>query len=152
LRRRIERGRDGEVRLRLPAQERDLLRSLPEQLGALLGSDDPSLFRLFPRAYGDDAEANAAYDELVHDDLLEGKLEALRVVERTADAERLTADELASWIGALNDLRLVVGTRLGVTEEVYSSPPSPRDPRAPELALYGYLTMLQEEAVQAALG
>ena len=149
MRPRIERTRKGEVVVRLPEEERELLRTLPEQLRQLLRSDDPSLFRLFPPAYGEDEEANAAYDELVRGDLLEGRLEALRVLEETAGAKRLDEEQLAAWIGALNDFRLVLGTRLDVTEEVYSTSVSPRDPRAPELALYGYLTWLQEQAVRA---
>jgi hypothetical protein len=151
VRRRIERSRSGEIVVHLPPEERELLRALPAELRGMLGTDDPSLVRLFPPAYADDAEANSAYDELVRDDLLEGRLEALRVLEETADAERLDADQLAAWIGALNDFRLVLGTRLDVTEDLHSRPVSPDDPRAPELALYGYLTWLQEEAVQAAM-
>ena len=56
-RRRIERTRTGDIRLRLPRDERALLRSLPAQLRRLLveAPDDPSLERLFPPAY-DDAE------------------------------------------------------------------------------------------------
>jgi hypothetical protein len=149
VRRRIERERGGGFRVRLPREERELLRSLPGQLRALLERDDPSLERLFPPAYGDDLEANAAYDELVRDELLRGRLAALRLLEETVDAEQLDEKQLNAWIGALNDFRLVLGTRLGVTEEVYASGVSPRDPRAPELALYGYLTWLQEEAIQA---
>jgi hypothetical protein len=148
VRRRIERSAGG-FRVRLPQEERELLRSLPGQLRALLETDDPCLERLVPPAYGDDLEANAAYDELVRDELLHGRLEALRLLEETVDAERLDEEQLNAWIGALNDFRLVLGTRLGVTEEIYASPVSPRDPRAPELALYGYLTWLQEEAIQA---
>ena len=56
--RRIERTRKGELRLRLPAAERDALRSVPDQLRTLLTQqpEDPSLYRLFPAAYGDDPE------------------------------------------------------------------------------------------------
>jgi Domain of unknown function (DUF2017) len=147
MRRRIERTRGGGFRVRLPAEERELLRALPGQLRALLQTDDPSLVRLFPPAYGDDEEANAAYNELVRDDLLRGRLDALQVLEETADAERLDEEQLSAWVGALNDFRLVLGTRLGVTEDMYSSPAFARDP---EHALYGYLTWLQEEAIQAA--
>ncbi|HEY7731051.1 MAG TPA: DUF2017 family protein [Gaiellaceae bacterium] len=147
-RRRIERTRSGEIRLRLPARERELLRTLPGQLRALLAEEDPSLARLFPPAYLDDSEADAEYDRLVRDELVSGKLRALAIVEETAGAARLDEEQLAAWIGALNDLRLVLGTRLGVTEDMYTGFPNPRDPRAQELALFGYLTWLQEQAVQ----
>ncbi len=93
--RRIERDRSGGYRLRLPAEERQLLRSLPAQLREVLRTDgrrpaDPSLRRLFPPAYADDAEADDEFRRLMRDELLEGKLAALRVVEETADADHLT--------------------------------------------------------------
>ncbi len=146
---RIERTGGGDFLLRLPEEERDVLRALPGQLRALLDTDDPSLARLFPPAYPDDPEADAAYERLVRNELLAGRLEALRVLEATVDSERLDEAELTAWLGALNDLRLVLGTRLGVTEETYLVPVSPGNPRAPELALFGYLSWLQEQAVEA---
>jgi hypothetical protein len=149
VRARVERTGPGAYRLRLPADERRVLRTLPAQLRELLTTDDPSLARLFPPAYPDDEEASAEYDRLVRQELLDGRLEALRVLERTVDAERLDGEELSAWVGALNDLRLVLGTRLGVMEESYGAELDPRDPRAPQLALYGYLSWLQEEAVAA---
>jgi hypothetical protein len=149
VRRRIQRKGPGDFRLRLPREEREVLRALPAQLRELLGTDDPSVYRLFPPAYTDDEAAAAEYDQLMRKDLLDGRLEALRVLERTVDAERLDEPELAAWVGALNDLRLVLGTRLDITEDTYGEPIDPKDPRAPELALYGYLSWLQEEAVAA---
>jgi hypothetical protein len=77
--------------------------------------------------------------------------EALELLEETADRERLTAEELDAWLRALGDLRLVLGTRLGVTEETYEEALDPADPRAQELSLFVYLTWLQEQAVEAAL-
>jgi hypothetical protein len=35
-------------------------------------------------------------------ELLDGKLEALRVVEETAEAEHLSGEELEAWLGALS--------------------------------------------------
>ena len=150
--RRIERTRRGDFRLRLSRQERELLRTLPRELGSLLASDpaDPALRRLFPPAYPDDDEGEAEYRRLMDGELLEGRRAALRVLEETADRERLREDELEAWLGAVNDLRLVLGTRLGVTEELYERELDPRDPRAPELAVYTYLTWLQEQLVEAA--
>lgn len=149
-RRRIERTRDGTFRLRLPREERELLRALPGQLRELLeGGDDPGLVRLFPPAYGDDGDASREFDRLVRPGLLDGKLRALQVLEQTAAADRLTEEALTAWMTALNDLRLVLGTRLDVTEEAYGIPVDPSDPRAPEWALYHYLSWLQEQVVEA---
>ena len=146
--RRIGRDGSGGYRLQLPAEERDVLRGLPAQLRELLQTSDPSLERLFPPAY-DDTEADDEYGELVRGDLLEGKLAALEVVEQTVDADHLTEEQLEAWLGALESLRLVLGTKLDVSEATYEQEVDPHDPSAPVLALYGYLSWLQEQAVEA---
>jgi hypothetical protein len=145
----VDRRRDGRYRLRLSADERNLLRTLPAQLLAILGTDDPALRRLAPPAYQDDPEREAEYRRLVGDDLLEQRREALRVMADTVDAESLGPEEMAAWLGALNDLRLVLGTRLDVTEELYEEGVSDDDPRAPAFALFGYLGWLEEQVVEA---
>ena len=144
----IERVGRGEYRLRLAKEERALLRSLLSQLRELLATEDPGLERVFPPAY-DDPEDEKAYRELMRGELLAGRLEALDAVERTLDAKRLSENELTAWLAPLNDLRLVLGTRLGVTEELYERPFDPSDPDAPTFALYGWLGWLQEQAVRA---
>ncbi len=146
--RRIERDTSGGYRLRLPAEERDVLRGLPAQLRELLATSDPSLERLFPPAY-DDSEADDEYGELVRGELLDGKLAALGIVEQTVDATHLTEAQLEGWLGALESLRLVLGTQLDVSEASYDQELDPADPHAPALALYGYLSWLQEQAVDA---
>jgi hypothetical protein len=148
-RRRIARQRGGGYRLRLTPPERELLQALPGQLIELLGTDDTSLRRLKPPAYGDDDAASAEYTSMVGDDLLEGRRLALATLARTASAERLTEDELGSWLTATNDLRLVLGTRLGVTEDTQGLMPAPDDPQAPEWVAYTDLSWLQEEVVAA---
>ena len=149
-RRRIERTRDGGVRLRLPREERALLRSLPAQLRALLDEapEDPSLERLFPPAY-DEAEDEDEYRQLMGNELLDGRLRALRVVEQTLDQDRLSGEQAQAWLTALNDLRLVLGTRLDVRDDSLLTDLRPDDPRAPELAVYAYLSWLQEQLVEA---
>ncbi|MEI7761130.1 MAG: DUF2017 family protein [Thermoleophilia bacterium] len=147
--RRIQRDRDGGYRLQLPAEERELLRLLPGQLREVLPTGDPSLRRLFPPAYTDDSEANDEFRRLMRDELLEGKLAALRVVEETAGADHLSGEQLEAWLGALESLRLFLGTQLDISEETGGQELDPDDPDAPALALYGYLSWLQEEAVAA---
>lgn len=146
---RVERTRRGRYRLRLPDQERELLRSLPAQLRALLGTDDPALGRLFPPAYRDDPERQSEYASLVSPELSRERLDALTVMERTIDATRLTEEEITAWLGALNDLRLVLGTRLEVTEELYEEGIPEDDPRSPAFALFAYLGWLEEQIVEA---
>jgi Domain of unknown function (DUF2017) len=148
---RIERSRKGEFRLRLPTGEREALRAMPDQLRTLLveSPDDPTLHRLFPTAYQDDPELDQEYRELMRDELLEQHLSSLRVMEETVDADRLTEEQAVAWLSALNDLRLVLGTRLDVTEDTYAEEVDERDPRFPSLAMYSYLGFLEEQLVVA---
>ncbi|HET6810095.1 MAG TPA: DUF2017 family protein [Acidimicrobiales bacterium] len=147
--RRIRRNRRGEFELRLPSEEREMLRSLPGQLLALLGggSDEPDLHRLFPPAYARDREAEAEYRGMVGSELLESHQEALRIMAATLDQPHLDEEQLTAWLTGLNELRLVLGTRLDVSED--QQPLDPGHPDAPAMALYGYLTWLQEQAVEA---
>jgi hypothetical protein len=139
--------------LRLPEDERTLVRGLLGDLRALLTltSDDPRVRRLYPEAYADDADKQAEYQRLTREELKSGRLAAVDVVEQTLEAQELTADQLTSWMHAVNALRLVLGTMLDVSEE--DQPFAfPRDhPDAATMALYGYLGVLLEEIVEAQL-
>ncbi len=151
---RIRRGRGGELRLRLPDDERELLHLLCEELGERVDDDPghPDLRRLFPPAHADDAEADAEYRRLVGRQLASARGSALQTVRATIDGETLSAEEAEAWLTVLNDLRLVLGTRLDVTEEM-DFDLDPNDPGAAELAVYAYLSWLQEQLVEAlALG
>ena len=150
MRPKVERSRDGSFKLRLDRDERDLLRTLPAQLQELLKDtpDDPSLRRLFPPA-SDDEEVETEYRRFMGDDLRDRRLEAAAVMAATVDAERLSEEEVGAWLSTLNDLRLVLGTRLDVTEDLDPSTVAPDDDRAPGLALYGYLSWLVDQIVGA---
>jgi hypothetical protein len=146
----------------LAEEEIELLRVLPDQLREVFESedDDPARARLFPRAYLDPtAESEEAeWQALVHPSLLQERLDALALITPTLDraslAEEwwqiaLTPDEAQAWLGVLNDTRLVLGTRLGVTEEERELDPA--DPDAGPYALYQWLTWLQGDLVDALL-
>jgi hypothetical protein len=147
--RQIRRGRDGRVRLDFDEHELLLLRELFDQLEPLLADpDDPAVRRLFPPAYGD-AEQDERYRSLVRDQLAGGRAKALATVRDTLGEETLTAEQADEWLRALNDLRLVLGTRLDVGEEIDYERLDLNDPRGRDLAIYGYLTWLQEQLVEA---
>ncbi len=141
----LERTPEGDVLVRLSPEERSLLLGLAGELRAQLEGEsrDPSLRRLFPPAY-DDQDDERAYRELAGDELLSGRRQALELLAATARSDRLSADEADAWLRALNDLRLVLGTRLDVQEDM----PIDR-PKSPEHALYIYLSWLQEQLVAA---
>jgi len=142
----------GEIELRLSREERKLLVGLATELRSLLEgeSGDPSLRRLFPPAYEDEGDERA-YRDLMGSELLSGRREALELLARTAKQKRLSAEEADAWLRALNDLRLVLGTRLDVQEDTLLGDVPSDDPRAQGLAVYGYLSWVQEQLV-AALG
>ena len=150
--RRVKRTRRGDFELKLPAEERAVLEALAPQLRALLDGDlaDPSLRRLFPTAYAEDPERDREYHALVRDELADRRRAAVDTLLTTLDEPRLTEEQLTAWMGAINDLRLVLGTRLDVSEETELVDPD--DPDAPMLALYGYLGFLLENIVEALAG
>jgi hypothetical protein len=148
-RERVRRTGHGTYRVRLPEPERDLLASLAEQLRELLTetTDDPTVRRLFPTAYNEDPERDREYQQLVRDDLLEGRLAVLATLEATLAADELDEAELTAWLRALNDVRLVLGTRLDVSEDLREVDAD--DPDAPAYAVYEYLGFLLTEVVDA---
>src|SRR5439155_18735643 len=117
------------------------------QLRELLSTDDPSLTRLFPPAYLDHPDNDAEYHRLMRDDLVARHLASLETLEATADATRLDEEQLLGWLGALNDLRLVLGTKLDVSEEM--EPVSDDHSDAGSYAVYSYLSWLEEQVVEA---
>lgn len=149
IRRRIKRTRSGSYQVRLSPEERRILQSLPGQLRALLDDPDrdPSLARLFPPAYVDDAIRDAEYQVLMGDDLEARRRAQIELLEATVDRDELSEEELASWMRCLNDVRLVLGTQLDVSEDMTEVDEG--HPRAPAFALYGYLSWLLEQIVDA---
>jgi hypothetical protein len=148
-RRLVKRTRTGDFELRLSEDEREVLRSVGPQLRALLDGDlaDPAMRRLFPPAYADEPERDREYQALVRDELADRRRAAVDTFVATVDRERVSEEELFAWMSAVNDLRLVLGTRLDVSEDMDEIDPA--DPDAGLFALYGYLGWLLEHLVAA---
>ena len=146
---RMQRTKSGEIRLSLPEEEQVLLREIAASTRELLvDGDDPALRRLFPPAY-DDPDLDREYRELTRGQLAAGREQALDHLEATVDRDVLLPNDADLWLRALNDVRLVLGTRLDVTEDLDWNGLSPQDPRAPDLALYAYVSWIQEQLVEA---
>lgn len=142
----------------LTADERELLAALPTQLVSLLdsvGTQIPDelpgeVRRLLPPAYPTDPEAEEAYVALTRGELLEHHRGALETLAATATATHLDEEQVADWLGALNDLRLVLGTILDVTED--DDEPDPSDPLQSEWSAYHYLGFLQSQLIDVLSG
>jgi hypothetical protein len=146
-RRQFERKGD-RVRLHLEVHERLLLGELLDELEGLLEHPgDPELRRLFPPAYSE-PEDDEQYRSLVRDQLVSGRSKALATVRETLAGETLDLEQADHWLRALNDLRLVLGTRWDVTEQLDYGKLDMDEPRGRELAVYGYLSWLQEQLVE----
>ncbi len=135
--------------VQLADEERTLLRELVGQLRALLEdtTDDPTVRRLFPTAYHDDPERDQEYQQLARGELLERRLSALDATTATIEATELDQAALTAWLASVNDLRLVLGTRLDIAED--EPPPDLDDPDAPAYAVYAYLTEVLDAIVEA---
>lgn len=140
----FRRSGSGRIVLHLAAGERDALFSLlgqlvdlvaPESppqddpLAAFVGIEpdaqpptDPGLARLFPAGYDDDEpEAAADFRRFTERSLREGKVANARSMldslDRSGDKVTMSVPEATAWLGGLNDLRLLLGTRLEVDED-----------------------------------
>jgi hypothetical protein len=160
---RINRERSG-ARIRLEDGEAGTLTALITDLTDALGPgvlavDDPVAQRLFPAGYAD-ADDAAAFRELTETGLRDERLEraAQCVAELAASTPHrrysdlhLDAEAVERWIKVLNDLRLAIGTRIGVTEDDAYSSPRADSPRAAGWAIYSYLTGVQDSLVRTLL-
>jgi hypothetical protein len=157
--RQILAGLAGEVVQLLAAHEGDT-----DPLAAMVGMsddaveapDDPAVHRVLPDAY-DDPEGAAEFRRLTDADLRRGKSDRLtRLVEDlSGDAStiELPVDDADGWLSAINDIRLVLGVRLDVSDDFgdWRSSLAPDDARLPLVAAYDWLSMVQEMLVEAVL-
>lgn len=155
----------------------DPLKVMFGHIGPTEISRDPALARLFPQAYSDDDEASAEFRKYSEPDL---RIRKVKDATRALDTLRpgtveLTHDDALAWLGALNDLRLVLGTRLDVGSDWFeeldeelsdeeldqeiarreSQDDGSFDDDNPEDVLrefYGYLSYLQGTLVEALSG
>ena len=98
---------------------------------------------------------NAALRSLHEPEIIEAKREACERVLRTMPAGggrfELTADDANAWISAVNDVRLALGTMLGIGPG--GPEPVPDDhPLAGHHDVYQWLTVMQEYLVLALMG
>lgn len=118
--------------------------------------EDPALARLLPDGYRDDPEAAAELRSLTESSLREGKLgRASTVLDQLPSGGGevlLDHDDATAWLSAFNDVRLALGTRMNITEDVDPEREIRADPtsdRAQALILYSWLTWSQETLVEA---
>jgi len=117
--------------------------------------DDPVLARLLPDAYSDDAGAAAEFRRYTEESLRSGKVASAQAVLASLPANggevRLSEPECQQWLRALNDVRLALSVRLGITDEDedLSESLAVDDPRSAYLWVYQWLAYLQDSLLEA---
>ncbi len=143
---------------RLDPAEAGIVGLLLDQLEQLLTGDaddvdgDEVMARLLPDGHRGDPRLAADYRELTRDSLVAGKADDLAAVRATLPAEggtlQLDADQAAAWLRTTNDLRLALGTRLGISAD--TEPPAELVSETDQqLAVYYWLTAVQGSLVDA---
>jgi hypothetical protein len=119
---------------------------------------DPVLARLLPDAYNDDPEAAGEFRKYTESSLREAKKYFAQTMLETlppgGGRVKLSAEQARDWMRALNDVRLMFGVRLEVTEdfEEQLAALDPKDPRIAAFEVYAWLGAVQESLVRAITG
>jgi Domain of unknown function (DUF2017) len=172
------RATQGGVTARFAAPQARIIRDLVSQVAELVGGakppggagdlatelgitdnaalpEDPILARLLPDGYQQDPEAAGEFRKYTERGLRDGKVAAAMTVLESLPARggrvRLSEADAQAWLRSLNDVRLALGVRLGVTDD-FAEPGGeidPADPRSAYVWVYHWLAYLQETLVDA---
>src|SRR3984885_6893098 len=143
-----------------PAEPADLFDDLEKMFNETTATPpdapaDPVLARLLPDAYQDDDEAAGEFRKYTESSLREAKKYFAQTLLDTVPPKggrvKLTADQARDWLRALNDVRLMFGVRLEVTEDFEEQLASldQKDPRLAAFEVYGWLGAVQDSLVRA---
>ena len=132
----------------VPTALRAAVLGLAEQLDEELEGDSPSFARLFPTAYPEDPEKDAGYQILSRSELIEIRHSAIDTVRTSANDDEIDGETLDAWMRVVNDLRLVLGTQLDLTEDHRWQP---RQEELDHYALYEAFSYLLQHIVEAQL-
>jgi len=115
---------------------------------------DEAVVRLFPDAYADDDEASMEFRRFTERGLRERRLEQSKMValvfERASQGPTTLAEsETRAALGVLNDLRIVLGVRLGIEQDEDGGEDfvASDDPHRYLHVAYQWLTWLQQELI-----
>jgi hypothetical protein len=145
---RVRRLAPNRVSITLDAHEQRIIGAMLGELRALEGSADPVAVRLRPPAFPDDPAAEADYRSLVGAELDAGRRSRIATVQATLGAAELDDAQAGAWAGAINDIRLVLGTALEAGESADDLEIDPEDPEAGRRLVYLYLGWLLEGFIE----
>lgn len=166
---------NGEIKFEIEALEIALLTSMIEQVIVLLTPlnveenqdplaqmvgidvnakkpDDDVLLRLLPDAYQNDKKASQEFRRFTERSLRDLKTKRANLVlenlPETDQAISIKPKDFESWLTVLNDVRLALGTRVGIdeTDQYESSEDEVETDHAKEI--YSWLTWLQSNLLE----
>ncbi len=138
----------GQISVRLDETMRALIKQVAEELREVLLVEDPELTRrLYPTAYPDDDALEDGYQEVVHDQLLMQRLDGIDQLQASIDDEEISLDTADAWMNTINQIRLVLGTKLDVGEEQVDIDQD--DPESTSYVIYQVLSHILEELTSA---
>lgn len=114
--------------------------------------DQPGLERLMPTAYPDDPEREAGYRLLAGEELRTSHQAAIASLQVIFESGSATGEQLWAALRALNSIRLVAGTLLGIETDDDDRPGPELDPEDPTngmWALYDLATFVQFHIIRA---
>jgi hypothetical protein len=139
----------------MPAPEADELAAMVGLSDSSEVPDDPVLARLLPEGYRDDQDAAQEFRRFTESGLRSAKVESAQTLLQTLPASggkvKLSGEQAEAWLRSLNDVRLALGVRLGVTDEfdALNEDLDSDDPRFAYIQVYQWLAFLQESLVAA---
>lgn len=164
----VIRGLVGQIKDMLVARAEEAPQDeLAELTGIRTGPSTPPedrvLGRLLPDFYRTDPETGETDEErpdaagamrsLYEPELLDRKTGTASVVLETCPREGgrvvLSGEQADSWLNALNDVRLALGTALDVQDDELPEDPPEDDLRREHLGVYQWLTWVQDSLVEA---
>ncbi len=145
---------NGKFKMDFPSHLCELLVSLANELDEVIDGDSPDLKRLFPTAYADDPDMDAGYQILARGQLVDHRRAAIETVRESMSLDELDEKQVNAWMLVINDLRLVIGTRLDVSEddEMMFESPDPDDPNGYLTEVYRVLGFMLGDIVDALTG
>lgn len=166
---------NGEITFQIEALEIALLTSMIEQIVALLvplkinesvdplaqligidstatKPDDDVLLRLLPDAYQNDREASEEFRRFTERSLRELKIKRAQfVLENLPEPDETVSikpKDFESWLTVINDVRLALGTRVGITDEQDEDEITGQEDLDHAKDIYAWLTWLQSNLLE----
>ncbi|MCU1550153.1 MAG: hypothetical protein JWR36_713 [Glaciihabitans sp.] len=151
-------ARGGGASAKFSLGEAAILAGLARQVAGVIAgradtAGDPVLDRLFPSAYPDNDEFSSEFRRFTEDELGDEKVRNALALANSLEPKpdkvkvrvTLDAEDALVWLRALNDIRLALGTRLGLDDE--GEPTVEGDDADFTVAVYDWLGGLQQSLV-----